>query len=130
VICTAEKVRRLESFIAQQPALANVPVMRVAGRPVTLREALDYLKLGRYTGEILAGLQALGLDLPWDLAEEFYRRLAAARPELKIYALQAYVPAMTPAEALQHIRARDAVGEELVKAYNGLLSFIRMRVDL
>jgi hypothetical protein len=125
-----EKVRRLESLVAQQPALANVPVIKIAGRPATLREALDYLKLGRNTSEIIAGLQALGLDLPWDLAEEFYRRLAAARPELKIYALQAYVPAMTPAEALQHIRARDAVGEELVKAYNGLLSFIRMRVDL
>ena len=125
-----DKIARLSSFLRENPAFANVPFLSVAGKPVTPAEALAMLQASRNVGEIMAGLAKLGLDLPWELCEEFYRRLAAARPELKILALQPYVPAMSPAEALEHIRARDAVGESLAKAYAGLLNFMRARVDV
>jgi hypothetical protein len=125
-----EKIRRLADFIRANPAFANVPFLTVAGKPITPAEALAMLQTGRNVNEIMSGLAKLGLDLPWELCEEFYRRLAAAKPELKIYALQSYVPAMTPAEALEHVRARDAVGETLARMYSGLLSFIRERVDI
>ena len=125
-----EKINRLSRFIQANPAFANVPFMTVAGRPVTPTEALTMLREGRNVSEIMTGLTRLGLDLPWELAEEFWRRVAAARPEApKIYALAEYVPAMTPAEAYEHIRARDAVGETLVRAYARMLSFMAQRVN-
>jgi hypothetical protein len=124
-----EKIRRLESFIQTNPALANVPALIVAGKPTTLREALADLRAGRNVEEIMAGLATLGLDLPWELCQEFYRRLAAARPELKIVTL-GFIPPMSPAEALSHVEARDDVGRMLVESYASLLSFIRARVDL
>jgi hypothetical protein len=43
--------------------------------------------------------------------------------------LQPYVPAMSPTEALQHIQARDQIGEKLMQMYSNLLSFMRARVD-
>jgi hypothetical protein len=105
--------------------------MMVAGKPVTPTEALTMLQTGRNVEEIMAGLAKLGLDLPWELTEEFYRRLSAAYPEApKIYALQQYVPAMTPTEAYEHVKAKDSVGETLVRSYARLLEFMRLRVDL
>jgi len=123
-----EKIVRLEQFLRTNPAMADVPALTVAGRPTTLREALGYLRAGTYVSEVITGLTALGLDLPWELCQEFYRRLAAARPEVKLATLM-FIPPMSPAEALRHIEARDEVGEELVKAYASMLSFIKSRVD-
>lgn len=126
-----EKKARLADFLRGNPAFANVPFMTVAGKPITPTEALAMLQAGLNVDEIMVGLRQLGLDLPWQLAEEFYRRLSAAYPEApKIYALQQYVPAMTPTEAYQHIKARDAVGETMVRSYSRLLEFMRLRVDL
>jgi hypothetical protein len=104
--------------------------MMVAGKPTTPTEALTMLQTGRNVEEIMGGLTRLGLDVPWELTEEFYRRLSAAFPEApKIYALQQYVPAMTPTEAYEHVKARDPVGETLVRSYARLLEFMRLRVD-
>jgi hypothetical protein len=126
-----EKIGRLADFLRANPAFAQVPFLMVAGKPVTPTEALTMLQAGRNIEEIMAGLAQLGLDLPWELTEEFYRRLSAAYPEApKIYALQQYVPAMTPTEAYEHIKARDAVGETLVRTYAHMLEFMRLRVDL
>jgi hypothetical protein len=125
-----DKIARLAKFIHENPAFSSVPFMIVDGRPITPSEALAMLQTGRNVEEIMAGLSRIGLDLPWELCEEFYRRLVAARPEIKIYAIQSYVPAMSLEEALEHVRARDAVGETLVRIYNGLLTFIRERVDV
>jgi len=126
---SAEKIRRLEEFLRTNPAMADVPVMTVAGRPTTLREALAHLKAGTYVSEVMGGLAALGLDVPWELCQEFYRRLAAARPEVRLATLM-FIPPMSPTEALRHVEARDEVGGELVKAYASMLSFIRARVDV
>jgi hypothetical protein len=130
-VAVEEKKARLADFLRGNPAFANVPFMTVAGKPITPTEALAMLQAGLNVDEIMVGLRQLGLDLPWQLAEEFYRRLSAAYPEApKIYALQQYVPAMTPTEAYQHIKARDAVGETMVRSYSRLLEFMRLRVDL
>jgi len=132
-VSVQEKIARLERFIRENPGLSQVPFLVVAGRPVTPVEALNMLRMGQYVSEILTGLSRLGLDPAqeelWILTEEFYRRLAAARPELRIYAIGAYVPVMSPAEALEHVRSRDEVGRQLVGMYARLLSFIRARVD-
>lgn len=127
-----EKIRMLEQFIMRNPGLANVPVLMINGRPTTLSEALSMLRAGLNTDEVLKSLQSLGLDgeETWILAEEFWRRVAAARPDVKIMALQGYVPVMSPAEALEHIRKRDEVGARLVQMYANLLSFIKERVDM
>jgi len=125
------KIANLERFIAENPAFADVPFMVVAGRPITPREALYYLKTGQYVSEILMGMQKLGIDPGedlWILTEEFYRRLTAARPELTIFTI-GYVPAMSPAEALEHVRRRDQVGRMLVQSYSNMLRFIRERVN-
>lgn len=124
-----DKIRRLESFLTANPALADVPALMVAGRPTTLREALDHLRAGRYTSEILAGLAVLGVDLPWQLCQEFYHRLVAARPEAKLYAL-GFIPPVSPGEALRHVEAKDETGRQLVQAYASLLSFVRARVNV
>jgi hypothetical protein len=129
-VSVEEKINRLTRFLADNPAFASVPFLIVAGRSITPTEALAMLRAGQNVSEIMVGLTKLGLDLPWELTEEFYRRLSAAFPEApKIYALQQYVPAMTPTEAYEHVRAKDAVGESLVKMYANLLSFMRLRVD-
>jgi hypothetical protein len=126
-----EKKNRLTRFIQENPAFTNVPFLVVAGKPLTPVEALALLQAGRNVEEIMSGLAKLGLDLPWELAQEFYRRLSAAYPEApKIYALQQYVPAMTPTEAYEHVKAKDAVGETLVRTYARMLDFIRLRVNM
>ena len=125
-----EKKARLARFITENPAFSAVPFLIVAGRAITPSEALALLQAGRNVDEIMAELALMGLDLPWELAEEFYMRLSAAYPEApKIYALQQYVPAMTPTEAYKHVKARDAVGETLVRAYASLIDFMRMRMN-
>jgi hypothetical protein len=126
-----EKIGKLESYIRQNPAFSSVPFMRVAGRPVTPKEALELLRAGKNVDEIIAGLGAIGIDpqeQTWELAEDFYRRLAAVSPDYpKIYALSAYIPAMSPKEALEHIKAKDSIGEQLVKLYSGMLDFMALQ---
>jgi hypothetical protein len=128
----ADKVIRLRRFLLENPAFAGVPIAIIGGRVVTLREAVEMLERGENVGEVIQALSRLGLDPDeeelWRLAEKFWESVAAARPDIRIYMLGGLVPAMSPAEALEHIRARDEVGKVLVKAYRSLLSFIRMRM--
>jgi hypothetical protein len=126
----AEKVRRLKRFISENPALANIPVVVVGGRAITLSEAVSMLERGVMVSEIVAKLSRLGLDDEeelWVLAERFWQEIASARPGISIYSLGGYIPAMSPSEALAHIRARDEVGKMLVKMYASLLELVRMR---
>jgi hypothetical protein len=126
-----EKISRLEAYIRDNPAFSSVPFMSVAGKPITPSEALSLLRAGQHVSEITAGLEKIGVDPPdqtWELAEEFYRRLAAVSPDYpKIYALSSYIPAMSPKEALEHIRAKDSIGEQLVKLYSGMLDFMALQ---
>lgn len=124
-----DKISSLERFISENPAFQNVPAFTVAGRPTTPREALNYLRAGTYVSEVLQGLRSLGLDPPvWNLCEEFYRRLAAARPDRPIIAGLGFVAPMSPTVALDHVRTRDNIGKSLVDAYAGMLAFMRTRV--
>lgn len=124
-----EKISMLEKFVTENPALANVPAMFITGKATTPREALTYLRAGNYVSEVMSSLKTLGLDAPpWELCQEFYRRLAAARPELKIVSL-GFVPPISPAEALSHIEAKDDTGKWLVESYAGLLNYMKMRVN-
>jgi len=123
-----DKVSRIRSFLNANPAYRHIPCIVVDDRAISLEEAISYLQQGLYVDEILSGLSKLGIDPDWRLVEEYYRRLASAYPELKIYALSEYVPAMSPAEALEHIKKRDKVGEMLYKQYMKLLEFMRMRM--
>jgi hypothetical protein len=124
-----EKIARLSAFIKENPALANVPFMTVAGRPVSPAEALAMLQSGRNIHEVVMGLSRLGIDPEWELVEEFYRRLAAARPDVKIYGL-GFLPPMSPMEALQHIRARDEIGRQLLEMYSRMLAYMRERMGV
>jgi len=124
----SEKIARLERFIRANPALADVPFMVIRGRPVSPREALSLLRSGRFINEVVTGLSRLGIDPEeemWRLVEEFYRKVAVAAPGIKIYALGGYVPAMSPEEALMHIRRRDEVGKQLLKMYESMLQFMK-----
>jgi hypothetical protein len=126
----AEKVYRLKRFISENPALASVPVAVVGGRAITLSEAVSMLERGMMVSEIVAKLQSLGLDDEeelWALAERFWQEVASARPGISIYSLGGYIQAMSPGEALEHIRARDEVGKRLVQMYASLLEYIKMR---
>lgn len=128
-MATPQKISSLERFISQNPALADVPAITIAGRPTTLREALNSLRAGVNVNEIVSGLKILGVDPPpWQLCQDFYRRLTAARSDIKIATL-GFVPPISPAEAFAHVQARDEVGTWLVKAYGDLLSFMAVRVD-
>ena len=129
-----QKINRLERFVEMNPALADVPFVLIEGRSVTPREALSYLRAGRYVSQIIEGLARLGIDppeeeLPWELAEEFWKRYAAAT-QPRIYALAGYLPSITPQEAYEHIKARDQIGRTLVKAYNSLLKFMKARMEV
>lgn len=106
-----------------------MPALIIAGRPTTLREALNSLRSGANVNEIVSSLRVLGVDPPpWELCQDFYRRLTAARSDIKIATL-GFVPPISPAEAFAHVQARDEVGTWLVKTYGDLLNFMRVRVD-
>jgi len=125
-----DKIRRIRSFLNANPAYRHIPCIVIDDRAVSLEEAISYLERGLYVDRILNGLSKLGIDPDWRLVEEYYKRLAAAHPEVRIYALSEYVPAMSPAEALEHIRKRDKVGRMLYKQYMKLLEFMRLRMEV
>ena len=130
----ADKVIRLRRFLSENPAFAGVPIAIIGGRPVTIREAVEMLERGENVQEIIQALNRLGLDPDeeevWRLAEKFWESVAAARPDIRIYMLGGLVPAMSPTEALEHIRNRDETGRALVKAYESMLRFVRMRMSV
>jgi len=123
-----EKISKIREFLAKYPAYKHVPVMVVDNKAITLEEAVSYLERGLYVSQILEGLSKLGLDPEWRLVEEFYRRLATAYPEVKMYALGEYVPAMNLSEAYEHVKKRDETGKFLRDLYSNLLSFMRMEM--
>jgi len=124
-----EKRVRLQNYIRQNPAMANVPFLVVGSRHVSPKEALGQLG----NPDVMAALQSAGIDPPeddWALTAEYYRRLAAkARPPPVIAQLQGgYITKMTPAQALAEIEARTAIGEQLVKAQSKLINRIRQGI--
>ncbi len=116
----AYQVQMLKRFIVANPALSNVPFGMIHGRSITPRQALVMLQRGEAVAEVVAAMEAVGLDPPqdWDLAEDYYRRLLQLPgPHPKIYAIG---QEMTLNEALMHIKRRDAKGSELLSSYQSL----------
>lgn len=114
------KIAKLQRFVANNRALADIPIGMINGRPVTPRDALNMLRQNINTQQVLNTLQTAGLDPieDWDLTEAYYRRLLAKPgPKPKIYCLG---KEMTIEEALMHVRRKDKEGTELVDTYRGL----------
>lgn len=117
----AHQLQKLDRFVAANPALADVPFGIVRGRSITPREALAMLQRGEAIPEVVAAMDAAGMDPPeqdWALVEDYYRRLLqlpGPHPTIYIIGQQ-----MTFEQALIHIRQRDAKGQELLKSYQGL----------
>ena len=119
--------------MATQPAFADVPFGIVRGQPITPRQALVMLQRGEAVEEVSRAMAAAGLDPPqdWELVEAYYRRLAALPgPKPKIYVIGQEIigQEITIEEALLHIQRRDAIGQDLLKSYRGLLGEMARRM--
>jgi hypothetical protein len=120
---------RLERLIAKYPAFADVVMFRVDGRPLSVAEALGLLRLGLRADQISAQLARLTAGVeeePWDLAEEYYRRLAEHRPEERVGTFKHGI--LTHREIYEHVRRRDEIGREFVRIYAGLLRHVMERL--
>ena len=117
----AYQIQKLNRFIANNPALADVPFGTVRGVPITPRQALAMLQRGEAVSEVVAAMTSAGMDpieQDWTLVEDYYRRLLQLPgPHPKIYVIG---QEMTLEEALMHVRNRDAKGQELLRSYQGL----------
>jgi len=118
----AYQIQKLNRFIANNPALADIPFGIVSGRSITPREALVMLQRGEAVSEVVAAMNAAGMDpieQDWILVEDYYRRLLQLPgPHPKVYSLGQ--PEMTLEEALTHVSRKDAQGQELLRSYQGL----------
>jgi len=102
-MASVAKIQRLALFVQQNPALADVPIGTVLGRPITPRQALE---------------------TDWELAEAYYRSLLAKpAPRPTIYVLPKGAISgqeITIEEALEHIRRRDRIGLALLQSFEAL----------
>ena len=128
-----EKIAKLQTFIANNRALAGVPFAIINGRQLTPITALSMLQLNQEVPAVIAALATLGVDPPnltntdWALAEAYYQDLIATPAKApKVYQLQS---GMSLEEALRHIQARDSIGRSLVEANKGLLEFMARRMQ-
>lgn len=117
----AYQIQKLNRFIANNPALADIPFGIVGGRSITPREALAMLQRGEAVSEVVAAMSSAGMDpieQDWALVEDYYRRLLQLPgPHPKIYIIG---QEMTLEEALRHVMQKDAAGQELLRSYQGL----------
>jgi hypothetical protein len=126
------QIQKLERLISQRPAFADIPFIVVAGQSLSPRQALQQLRSGQNVSEIVSAMMRAGYDPSfvteeeWKLVEEYYRRLAA-QPRPPVIA-QIYRPSMTYAQALNEIRARSPVGQQLAKAHLALVKQIKATI--
>lgn len=128
----SEKINRLRQFCERNQALKNVPFMSVKGAAVTPVQAIQYLQSGKWTAEVMESLAVMGFDPDpgqdvYQLAETYYRQLAAQRPGSKIVSLGG-APAITYDEAAREIAAHTPLGEQLVNSYVQFLGEFRKRI--
>jgi len=117
----AYQIQKLNRFIAKNPALADVPFGMVRGVPITPRQALAMLQRGEAVSEVVAAMNAAGMDpieQDWILVEDYYRKLLQLPgPHPKIYIIG---QEMSLEDALMHVMQKDASGQELLRSYQGL----------
>jgi hypothetical protein len=128
------KITKLQNFIARNPAQADSPIGIAAGKYITPRTALQMLQRGQNVNAVISALNVIGVDPPqqdWSLVEEYYmQRLQQAGRKPKIYRLPTVQGhEMTDEEALQHIRAKDAIGQELLRKYQKYLQEMGRRME-
>ncbi|KXB08614.1 hypothetical protein AKJ59_00710 [candidate division MSBL1 archaeon SCGC-AAA385M02] len=122
------KIGKLQRFVRNNQALADIPIGKINGRPVSPRDALNMLQRNQSVQQVLGTLQRAGLDPveDWGLAEAYYRGLLEKPgPKPKIYCIG---QEMTIEEALTHIRRRDREGRELLDSYRGLKQELARRL--
>ena len=113
-------IEALEKKVASTPALAHMPLLFINGRYITPLEAIGYWHSGLYRDQIEAELKRLKIDPDWEnLALEYYKRLRGQSPNLKIVTMSGKV--MTVDEIIEHIKAGDLIGAELVDEYRRAL---------
>ena len=113
-------IETLERKIASTPALAHMPLLFINGKYITPLEAIGYWHSGLYRDQIEAELKRIKIDPDWEnLALEYYERLRGKNPRLKIVTMSG--KAMTVDEIIEHIKAGDAIGAELVDEYKRAL---------
>lgn len=121
------KITALQKFISKNPALADVPFIEPLGKPTSPREALAALNSGQMVPEITATLTLIGIDDPYTLAKDYYKRLAKRSPGLRILRLgntRGTFPttgAFTPGELVRNIEEKTKLGDDVVKSYTNLL---------
>jgi len=117
----ALQIQKLNRFIAANPALADVPFGIVRGRAITPRESLAMLQRGEAVSEVVAAMNAAGMDPPeqdWALVEAYYQKLLQLPgPHPKIYIIGTE---MTLEDALLAVRRRDPAGQQLLNSYQAL----------
>jgi len=127
---TRRLIDKIKKFIQQNPSLANVPFLMVRGRPIT---PMDALKLAlKNDRDVLRAIRTLDptQEESWILAEEYYKRLASANPNIRVFSLGRILPPdMSITEVLEHIRNRDEIGRKLMANYQRLLKFMRERIN-
>jgi hypothetical protein len=127
------EIQRLERFIRENPALADVPFIVVKGKPMSPKEALESLHAGILTEEISVAVQAtlgspeMTLEELWMLTEEYYRRMMEIPRELwpKIIWIGGE---MNYEEAYREVKDRTPRGREIVEGYRALLAEMRRRL--
>jgi len=124
------KIRRLEDWIRRNPGLADVPTVVVRGQHLSARDALRWLKAGRFIVEVMEALARAGLDPTpeelWQLAEEHLKRLLALPPPRPSIAIMGQ-KVLSLEEMLDHVRKRTILGQEFVRSYESLLREVRTR---
>lgn len=125
----AYQIQKLNRFIANNRALADVPFGMVRGIPITPRQALAMLQRNEAVSEVIEAMSQAGMDpieQDWILVEDYYRKLLQLPgPHPKIYIIG---QEMTLEEALMHVMQKDAVGQELLRSYQGLTREIARRM--
>jgi len=117
----ALQIQKLNRFIANNPALADVPFGVVRGRSITPREALAMLQRGESVSDVVVAMEAAGMDpieQDWALVEDYYRKLLQLPgPHPKIYIIG---EELSLEDALMAVRRRDAAGQQLLNSYQSL----------
>ena len=128
------KISKLQTFINQNPGLADVQYAIIGGAYITPRDALVMLRRDQNVQAVITSLANIGVDPEeedWLLTEQYYRSLldTQARSGKKAPSIHKIRTmrkgsvtgeSMTIQQAIAHIQARDLVGQSLVETYQSL----------
>ncbi len=131
-----QKINKLRTFLAQNPAMANSPMGIVEGIYLTPRIALEMLQRGQSVQGVINALAVIGVDPPeqdWSLVEGYYKSMERGpgkTPTTYIIPQGKVVgESLSVQDALAHIRQRDAIGLSLLKSYQSYLGEMSRRMQ-